>query len=162
MKNIHLSLMALVLFVLLGSCTGTKKIAETKVVHEQYGEQILPTDYISFAEMLTVLEKEGTFTGKVKGTVVSVCQKKGCWMTMNAGSDTNELFVKFKDYGFFMPFDLSGKEVVVRGSANKETTSVDMLRHYATDGGATEEEANKITEPETAFNFMADGVVVVK
>jgi hypothetical protein len=111
--------------------------------------------------MMKVLEKTGTFTGKVKGLVTGVCQKKGCWMQLGSNSSEKELFVKFKEYGVFMPFDLTGKEVVVEGIAAMETTSVQMLKHYAMDAGASDEEIAQITQPETEFNFVSTGVVVL-
>jgi hypothetical protein len=41
-----------------------------------------------------------------------------------------------------------------------DTLSVEMLRHYAEDGGATPEEIEEITEPEYSLSFVADGVVI--
>ena len=37
----------------------------------------------------------------VEGTITDVCAKKGCWMKVVDGDD--EIFVKFRDYGFFVP-----------------------------------------------------------
>ena len=161
MKNIKFLIISFSLIVFVFSaCNTSKKMVEEPNL-PQYGEKITASDYVSFDKVMSILEKEGTYKGKVKGMATGVCQKKGCWMTLSSDSSTDELFVKFKDYGFFMPFDIAGKEVVLRGTAEKETTSVEMLRHYALDGGATEEEVAKITEPETAFNFIADGVIVL-
>jgi hypothetical protein len=68
--------------------------------------------------------------------------------------------IKFKDYGFFVPMDISGKNVIFEGLAFKDTTSVEDLKHYAMDGGQTEEEITAITEPEINTSFLADGVIV--
>ena len=47
--------------------------------------------------------KEGdTLEVKFKSEINEVCQKKGCWMTLDLADD-KEAFVKFKDYGFFVP-----------------------------------------------------------
>ena len=52
----------------------------------------------------------------VKGKVTDVCEKKGCWVTIE--SENNEkFFVKMKDYGFFVPTALKGKNVVMEGNA---------------------------------------------
>jgi len=97
----------------------------------------------------------------VKGKVESVCQKKGCWM--NIVSDSGEsVFVKFKDYGFFMPLDLAGKEVVMNGYALKEVTSVEELQHYAEDEGLSKEEIEKIQSPKEEYKFMASGVFLAQ
>ena len=96
---------------------------------------------------------------KVEGKVTSVCQKKGCWMNVES-ADGSEMFVRFKDYGFFMPLDLAGQEVVMQGKAYKEVVSVDELRHYAEDEGKSPAEIAQITEPKAEYRFMASGVVI--
>lgn len=72
-----------------------------------------------------------------------------------------QLFVKFKDYAYFMPKDLPGGQVVMKGKAYIEETSVDELRHYAEDDGKSPDEIAKIIEPKRELKFMADGVVVL-
>ena len=108
-------------------------------------------------EKLVTAEK---YVGKVKGTVSKVCEKKGCWMTL-AQTEGDGIMIRFKDYKFFMPFDIVGKDVVLQGTAQRTTTSVAELKHYAEDAGKSKEEIEKITEPKTAIEFIATGVLVV-
>ena len=75
-------------------------------------------------------------------------------------NDEQSMHVSFKDYGFFVPKDIDGKETVIEGYAYIETMSVDDLKHYAEDEGKTVEEIDAITEPETNLSFVADGVIV--
>ena len=100
------------------------------------------------------------YVGKVKGTVTKVCEKKGCWMTL-AQTDGEGIMIRFKDYKFFMPMDIVGKDVVLEGTAQRTTTSVENLRHYAEDAGKSKEEIEKITTPKTEIEFIATGVLVV-
>ena len=95
---------------------------------------------------------------KIQGQINSVCKKKGCWMRVAAGEE--ELMVRFKDYGFFVPTDASGKETVVQGVAFVEETSVEDLRHYAMDAGKSEKEIEAITAPERTYSFTADAVAI--
>ena len=46
------------------------------------------------------------------------------------------------------------------GLAQVKTTSVGQLKHYAQDAGKTQEDIEKITEPEKAITFVANGVIV--
>lgn len=101
-----------------------------------------------------------TYKGKVKGTVTGVCEKKGCWMKL-AQTDGEGIMIRFKDYKFFMPKDIVGKDVVLEGTAEKTTTSVEMLKHYAEDAGKSKEDIEKIKEPKTEIEFVATGVLVV-
>ncbi|MBT8296250.1 MAG: DUF4920 domain-containing protein, partial [Gramella sp.] len=70
--------------------------------------------------------------------------------------------VKFKDYGFFVPKDIEGSEVIVEGIAFIEETSVEDRKHLAKDAGKTSEEIDNITEPSRTFGFLAHGVLIKK
>ena len=74
--------------------------------------------------------------------------------------DENEMMVRFKDYGFFVPFDCDGKNAVFEGVAFHDTTLVADLRHYAEDAGKSAEEIEAITEPEISTGFLANGVII--
>ena len=96
----------------------------------------------------------------VSGKVSEVCQMKGCWMTLENG-EGEEIRVTFKDYdSVVMPKDAGGKEVVMHGKVKRKTVSVEDLKHFAKDAGASEEEIAKITEPKETVAFVADGVVI--
>ena len=69
--------------------------------------------------------------------------------------------VTFKDYAFFMPMDIVGKNVVLDGLAKKQTISVETLRHYAEDAKKSPEEVAKITDPKKELAFEAKGVVIL-
>lgn len=162
MKN--LILLTLTIAAFLTSCKENKVTTEVKsdgTTVQYFGEKIDNKGAISYDELLTRLETEETVENvKVKGKVEGVCQVKGCWMNIVSTDEAKEsMFVKFKDYAFFMPLDLDG-EVVMTGRAYKEETSVDELRHYAEDEGQTPEQIATITEPAVELKFMADGVVI--
>jgi hypothetical protein len=125
-----------------------------------YGAKTNAKNAIEVKDLEAKLNTADTYAGKVKGKVVSVCEKKGCWMKL-AQENGEGIMIRFKDYKFFMPQDIVGKEVVLEGAAEKTTTSVEMLKHYAEDAGKSKEEIEKITEPKKEIEFIATGVVVV-
>ena len=94
----------------------------------------------------------------IEGTIEEVCRQKGCWMRVT--DDGHELFVRFKDYGFFVPRDAAGRRAVMHGVAVAELTSVEELRHYAEDAGRSEAEIARIIEPERRVIFYADSVLI--
>ena len=100
------------------------------------------------------------YTGKVVGKVTDVCQEKGCWMKVETANG-EKMMVKFRDYGFFMPKNIVGKEVVLEGDASIKETSVKQLQHYAKDAGKSPEEIAKIKEPKKELIFIAKGVLVL-
>jgi Domain of unknown function (DUF4920) len=104
--------------------------------------------------------KNNKFEGKVTGKVVEVCQEKGCWMKMERSNGEN-LMVKFKDYGFFMPKNIVGTEVVLDGEATVKEVSVKQQKHYAEDAGKSRQEIEKIKNPKKEMQFVAKGVLVL-
>jgi len=77
-------------------------------------------------------------------------------------SEDDAFFVKFVDYGFFMPLESEGYRVLVKGKAYKEVTSVAELQHYAEDEGQSPEEIAKITEPAEELKILSSGVYRIK
>jgi len=141
------------------ACTGGQKTAikDEATGATYFGSQFNLSNAMSVDDLFAKMEdKEGMEDIQVEGEVVSVCQVKGCWMRLEA-SDGQELMVKFKDYGFFMPLDLTGN-VTMTGKAYKQVTPVDELRHYAEDAGKSAEEIAEITEPLEELLFEATGV----
>ena len=124
-----------------------------------YGAGTTAAGSISVNELEPNL-KENKYEGKVTGKVTEVCQEKGCWMKLEK-SNGEKVMVKFKDYGFFMPKDIVGKEVVLDGEAVVKEVSVKQQQHYAKDAGKSEEEIKKITQPKKELQFVAKGVLVL-
>ena len=100
------------------------------------------------------------YAGKIAGKVTEVCQEKGCWMKLER-ENGETLMVKFKDYGFFMPKDIEGKEVILEGEAIVKEVSVKQQKHYAKDAGKSQEEIDKIKAPKKETQFIAKGVLVL-
>ncbi|MBR9921881.1 MAG: DUF4920 domain-containing protein [Bacteroidetes bacterium] len=129
---------------------------------QSFGETITKEGAVPYAKLVNEINEGDSIQTKVVGTVEAVCQAKGCWMDIVTGTEGDpSMHVKFKDYGFFVPKDISGRQVVMEGYAYREVTSVEDLRHYAEDEGLSQEEIEKITEPREDIKFMASGVIVL-
>ena len=152
--------------VLMMGCQPKSEPAETAQeeapapVMAYFGAQITEDGAVNSVEIPDRLAGMDSIRVKVIGSIDKVCQAKGCWMTMRV-NDEQTMHVSFKDYGFFVPKDIDGKEAIIDGYAYIETQSVDELRHYAEDAGKSQEEIDAITEPELNLSFVADGVIVM-
>lgn len=153
MKKITLLLSFL---VLAGFCMAQEPASAEKGV--TYGAGTTADGAISINDLPAKM-KGNKFNGKVSGKVVSVCQEKGCWMKIQR-ENGEDMMVKFKDYGFFMPKNIVGKEVVLDGEAAVKETSVKQLKHYAEDAGKSKEEVEKIKNAKKELIFTAKGVLV--
>ena len=126
----------------------------------EHGQTFKPSTAMNKdAQLFKNLSVQDTVQVQLQGTIAEVCQAKGCWMNVNLQDDA-QVFVRFKDYGFFVPTNSSGKSVVMNGIAFIEEMSVDEQRHYAEDKGATKDEIAKITTPKRTLRFEADGVQI--
>ena len=132
---------------------GDKAEKEGDGIH--YGMEIDEEGAMELNELKDQMANNDMMEVKVKATVSEVCKARGCWMTLE---DTDEMRVQFKDYGFFVPVSMEGKEVVMQGKAYYDTVSVETLRHFAQDAGKSEEEIEAIQEPKIKLNFEAEGV----
>ena len=135
-------------------------VEEVTVEMAKYGADSEADNAIAASNVLAELNKvEGVDSVKTKlvGVIEKVCQVKGCWMTMKV-NDEQSMHVSFKDYGFFVPKDIDGKQCVIDGYAYMESMSVEELKHYAEDEGKSPEEIEMITEPKTSLSFVADSL----
>ena len=127
-----------------------------------YGAQITPENSLTKSEVTeryAALAEGDTTIVKFEAPINEVCASKGCWMRLDIANE-EQVFVKFKDYGFFVPTDTKNGTAIVEGKAYLEEVSVEELRHMAEDAGKSKEEIAAITKPERELRFMADGVLL--
>jgi hypothetical protein len=156
---------ALVFFV---GCKQAEKVNNLEISKVQelafvsFGDKISNEEVVTLKEMLLKFKDMivgDTIHVKFASEIKEVCAAKGCWMKLPLTAE-KEVMVRFKDYGFFMPLDSQGKEVVLEGKAFVQTTSVAELRHYAKDAGKSKEEIAAITTSKKEFSFEANGVLL--
>lgn len=159
-----------ILILIFVSCKNETKNVEApfeeelSIKYESFGKEIIPDDAIAANSIMhhyNSMAIGDSIPVKVNATVNEVCQAKGCWMTLNL-IDGEEVMVKFKDYDFFVPKDISGKKVIVNGNAYVSEMSVDEQRHYSEDAGESQEEINSITKPKKIYSLEADGVLIAQ
>ncbi|MBC8768009.1 DUF4920 domain-containing protein [Arenibacter sp. BSSL-BM3] len=157
-------------FIVFSACKPQNKSQEpirepvAEETFEYFGAQIVDYNAMTSGMMLKKyksMAKTDTLASLFSGRVTEVCKVKGCWMKLELGNG-DETMVRFKDYSFFMPRDIVGKEVIVNGVAFVEEMSVEDQRHFAHDGGKPDEEIARISEVKKTYAFEADGVLINK
>lgn len=150
MKKIFALIITIALFA---SCTNAPTVAGN------YGDtEWDATEAITGEQLMKQLAGKDSLYTTVAGNVKAACQAKGCWMSMDVAG--TEMFVKFRDYGFFVPKNSAEHDAIIKGWAYLDTVSVKDRIEYAKDAEASEEEIAAITEPEVKLTFMAEGVVM--
>lgn len=91
---------------------------------KKYGQEITLTEKSKVSE---ILENPANFEGKkvlVEGTVVNVCEKRGCWIELASDKEFETIRIKVKDGEIVFPMEAKGKTALVEGefySFNVET-----------------------------------------
>ena len=139
------------LFIISASLSGQTR---------SFGEKIEEGSIIENPKIQNLFLAKEKFNAKLKAKVTDVCQMKGCWMKLEIGEE-KDIMVNFKDYSFFVPKNIIGKEVIVSGEAFKRNISVDELKHYARDRGENESAISLIVEPKEIYSLTAKGVILL-
>ncbi len=168
LSRLFLLLIALTLFACNNAATedASEETAKEETATEEttnnpneFGAAFTANDIVSYDDLLSKMSEADSVMATVQAKVEAVCQNKGCWMNITSEqANAEEMMVKFKDYGFFVPKDIAGRQVIMKGKAYREVTPVDELRHLAEDAGKSAEEIAAITDPKVELKFMADGV----
>lgn len=128
---------------------------------EFYGKNVGAGKLVKASELPSKLKENDAKDMQITGKVLDVCPKKGCWVKLQV-NDSTTATIKMKNYGFFVPMALIGKQIVVDGKAEIVTTSVEDLKHIAEDGKKSKAEIDAITAPKKEFKITASGIKVVK
>lgn len=139
------------------TCTQAQTTHNTST--KKYGQAFSADKVIPVTTLKNILSRQDSAAVKVVGQVQSVCQVKGCWLDIKL-ADNSVMKVRFKDYAFFVPKNLTGKTVVLNGMAYNKTISVSEQRHYAQDAGQPAAVIQAITQPKQSVTFTASGVQV--
>ena len=97
-------------------------------------------------------------TVRTAGVVSTVCQEKGCWMTLKSGAQS--VRVTFKDYGFFVPKDSAGGAAVLEGVFNVKTIPEATAKHYA--GETPGDKPDAIKGDQKELSLVASGVELAR
>ncbi len=160
MKNLYLYLLIVSIgFAACGSPQKTELHGPHTVKGMVFGDSVFDNNIRDVDAMLVMMQKNSSMKLTVKGVIEDVCKDKGCWLTMKLPSGET-MRVTFKDYGFFVPKNIKGKEVIIDGVAKIDSISIEMQRHYAKDSGSSQAEIDKITAVKKVLAFEAKGVVI--
>ena len=115
-------------------------------------------------QMLDSFFIDGGYEGQVSGKLHAVCQKAGCWITMQS-SNKEEIRIFFKDH-FTIPIETPiGSDVVINGIAKHDIFTIEDQKHLLDDSreagnDVSEEEYNAITEYKYEISFEATGIII--
>jgi hypothetical protein len=135
----------------------------TPVEQEAFGDPITLTEVTPVSAILDAPEE---FLGErvlVEGTVVEVCEMRGCWMDIASDREYEKIQIKVDDGVIVFPLTARGKKALVEGTVELlEMTYEEALedaRHKAEEHG-TEFDPSTVTGPVTVYRIRGLGAVI--
>ena len=114
--------------------------------------------------LLSNAEKYVSESSTIKGTVVGVCKKRGCWMELAAEEKFQSLKIKVPDGQMIFPMSAMGKTAFATGNLTAINLDLEQSKRYlATQAqkNNTEFDANSITDVVTIYQFTPVGVSII-
>lgn len=114
----------------------------------------------------TILDKPKEFVGKkvlVEGTVVGVCEKRGCWIEVASDKQFQKIKVKVNDGEIVFPLEEKGKTALVEGEVYEikmtKEQAIESAKHEAEEHGK-KFDPNSVTGPTTYYQIKGIGAVI--
>jgi hypothetical protein len=119
-----------------GQVTRLAEPVAVSATHEVFGAELPDAATpLSLGELLEHADQYQDQQVLLETRIAKVCQKKGCFFVATEGAAVAR--VSFKNYGFFIPTDAGGKDVLLLGTISRKDVSREEAEHYAQDLGET-------------------------
>jgi hypothetical protein len=145
--------------ILLMSLTG---IAHAKPQH--FGEKVQPEILTPVSTIMASPEQYLDKQITIEGTIVAVCEHRGCWMTIASDERFQTLRIKVKDGEMVFPLSARGHKALATGELQALNYDLAQTReikaYYAKEAGEKFDPAI-VTEPMTMYQMMPVGVSIL-
>lgn len=123
---------------------------------KKYGKDLTIKNPTGVSEILSNPEKFNGQSVLVEGTIVDVCEKKGCWIKIAGEKESDVIQIKVEDDVIVFPMEAKGKRVKAEGKVFAKEYSVKELiaraKHEAEEQ-KKDFDASSITEPKTVVRI---------
>ena len=130
-----------------------------------YGEQLTMTDTTLIS---TILTDPDAYLGErvlVQGTVVEVCEMRGCWLELASDREYETLRVKVEDGVIVFPLSARGHHAVVEGVIERidltHEQAIEQARHHAEEQGIPFD-STTVTGPTVTYQIRGIGAVIAE
>lgn len=81
----------------------------------KYGKDIVTKEKTKVSDILVSPDKYEGKTVLIEGTIVNVCEKRGCWIELASDKEFETIRVKVEDGEIVFPMEAKGKKALVEG-----------------------------------------------
>ncbi|MGE5496857.1 MAG: DUF4920 domain-containing protein [Syntrophothermus sp.] len=130
---------------------------------KKYGKELTLKEKTKIS---TILADPQKYVGKkvlVEGTVMAVCEKRGCWMELASDKKFQKMKVKVNDGEIVFPLEASGKTALVEGTVYEikqtQEQAIEAAKHEAEEHGKKFDPAS-VKGPVTTYQIKGLGAVI--
>jgi hypothetical protein len=130
---------------------------------DRYGEALTVAEATPISAILADKEAWIGKTVRVEGTVVGVCEARGCWIEIGGPGEGEKLRFKVEDGVMVFPMSAKGSAVAAEGVWTKISYTVEELRALRAEAAAEageEFDPATVTEPFLAWQLKGLGAEV--
>ena len=129
------------------------------------GKSITLTEITKISTILNAPDEFLGDTVLVKGTIIDVCKKRGCWMEIASDSSFQSIKIKVKDGEIIFPLSAKGSSALVEGVVEQlvftKEEVIAMEEHQAEEHG-TDFDPSTITEGRTIYRIRGIGIKITE
>ncbi len=158
MRTRLLASASLAIGALVVACGGAPETSGTV-----YGEELTLTDTTLVS---AILANPTEYVGErvlVAGTVVEVCEMRGCWVELGSDKEFEKIRVKVEDGVIVFPMSARGHRAVVEGVVEEVSLTleeaIEQAKHHAEEQGL-EFDPESVTGPTTYYQLRGIGAVI--
>lgn len=130
---------------------------------KKYGKKVTLKETTKISDILANPEQYAGKKVLVEGTIVDVCQKRGCWIKVASDKEFESIRFKVDDGVIVFPMDAKGKTARAEGVVSVNTFSKEELikqgEMHAKEEGTTFDPST-VTGPKTVVQIKGEGAVV--
>ncbi|QQS38159.1 MAG: DUF4920 domain-containing protein [Ignavibacteriales bacterium] len=130
---------------------------------KKYGKDISLTEKTKISE---ILSNPKEYVGKkvlVEGTIVDVCNKRGCWMELASDKEFEKVRIKVKDGEIVFPVEAKGSTALVEGEVYEinltKEEALEHAEHIAEEQGK-KFDPSTVTGPVTLYQIKGLGAEI--
>lgn len=152
----------LAILIIFASCMSSDKTALHAAQNVKgsavYGDSIKEGNVLDLGGMQTIMQKAEKMDMRLLGKVDNVCGKDGCCIMMKL-ENGKAMCVTFKNQAFVVPKSVIGKNIMLKGTAYRDTALIKKQHQYAISAGLISKQ--ETTQPTPELAFEASGVVIL-
>jgi len=130
---------------------------------KDYGKKLTLKEKTKVSDILSNPEKYAGKKVLVEGTVVDVCQQRGCWIKLSSDKEFEAIRFKVDDGVIVFPMEAKGKSARAEGVVSVKTYSKeDLIKQgemHAKEEGTTFDPST-VTGPKTVVQIKGEGAVI--